>query len=131
MGLIFINIVMAFSRSFIPFLPSLLLASGWFVHRAFAQNANTPSYLPPKEKVVQLEKISVNGRRDEKNYSTQRLTTATKTDTALGNVPQAITIVTRELIDDQAMHSIEDLTRYVPGAGIAQGEGNRDTPVLR
>ena len=29
------------------------------------------------------------------------------------------------------MHSIADVTRYVPGAGIAQGEGNRDTPVLR
>ena len=29
------------------------------------------------------------------------------------------------------MRSIGDVTRYVPGAGIAQGEGNRDTPVLR
>ena len=43
----------------------------------------------------------------------------------------SISVITRELIDDQAMHSIGDVTRYVPGVGIAQGEGNRDTPVMR
>ena len=29
------------------------------------------------------------------------------------------------------MRGMADLVRYVPGVGIAQGEGNRDTPVLR
>jgi catecholate siderophore receptor len=111
-------------------LPAFILAGGSF-GQLFAQNADTPSYLPPGDEIVELEKFSVSGRRDDKTYSTQRITTATKTDTALVNVPQAITVVTRELIDDQAMLSIGDLTRYVPGAGIAQGEGNRDTPVMR
>ena len=36
-----------------------------------------------------------------------------------------------ELIGDQSMQSMADVVRYVPGVGIAQGEGNRDTPVLR
>ncbi|MEO6245122.1 MAG: TonB-dependent receptor plug domain-containing protein, partial [Opitutaceae bacterium] len=94
-----------------------------------AQSA-TPSYLPLKETAVLLEKFEVSDR-PEKSYSTLRSATATKTDTALINVPQSISVVTRELIDDQAMHSIGDVMRYVPGAGIAQGEGNRDTPVLR
>jgi len=97
---------------------------------ASAQNATTPSYLPPKEETVLLEKFQVSDQR-EKTYSSQRSVTATKTDTALVNVPQSISVVTRELIDDQAMNGIGDVTRYVPGAGIAQGEGNRDTPVLR
>ncbi len=97
---------------------------------AFAQNTITPSYLPPKEEAVHLEKFEVTDRR-EKTYASQRSLTATKTDTALVNVPQSISVVTRELIDDQAMQNIGDVTRYVPGAGIAQGEGNRDTPVLR
>src|SRR4051794_2313933 len=90
-----------------------------------------PSYLPPAEEVMRLEKIQVTGLHAGKSYSIQRSRTATKTDTALVNVPQAITVVTRELIDDQAMRSIGDVTRYVPGVGIAQGEGNRDTPVMR
>ena len=29
------------------------------------------------------------------------------------------------------MPSMADVVRYVPGVGIAQGEGNRDTPILR
>lgn len=90
-----------------------------------------PSYLPPANEVLQLEKLQVNGHNGKDNYAVQRSITATKTDTALVDVPQAVTVVTRELIDDQAMRSIGDVTRYVPGVGIAQGEGNRDTPVLR
>ena len=99
---------------------------------ASAQNApaTTPSYLPPKEDTVHLEKFEVSDRR-EKTYTSQHSVTATKTDTDLVNIPQSLSVVTRELIDDQAMLSIGDVTRYVPGAGIAQGEGNRDTPVLR
>ena len=29
------------------------------------------------------------------------------------------------------MQSMADVVRYVPGCGMAQGEGNRDTPMLR
>lgn len=98
---------------------------------AFAQAATVPSYLPEREETVQLEKLEVSGQRDEKAYAVSRSVTGTKTDTALVNVPQSVSVVTRELIDDTAMLSIGDVTRFVPGVGIAQGEGNRDTPVLR
>ena len=108
----------------------LVLPFGLAASTVFSQAATTPSYLPPRDHTIHLEKFRVNDQR-EKSYSSQRSVTATKTDTALVDVPQAISVVTRELIDDQAMHSIGDITRYVPGAGIAQGEGNRDTPVLR
>ncbi|MES1168343.1 MAG: TonB-dependent receptor plug domain-containing protein, partial [Oleiharenicola lentus] len=98
---------------------------------ALAQTEVTPSYLPPQEPVLQLDKVQVDGHSDKDSYSIQSSHTATKTDTALVNVPQSISVITRELIDDQAMLSIGDVTRYVPGVGIAQGEGNRDTPVMR
>ena len=29
------------------------------------------------------------------------------------------------------MQSMADVVRYVPGVGMAQGEGNRDTPIFR
>lgn len=79
---------------------------------------------------VELDKIEV--RTDgEQPYHIARIRSATKTDTPLQDVPQAITVVSRDLIDDQAMRGMADVIRYVPGVGIAQGEGNRDTPVLR
>ncbi|HLP03072.1 MAG TPA: TonB-dependent siderophore receptor [Opitutaceae bacterium] len=96
-----------------------------------ADDLATPSYLPSSDEVYRLADFEVNGQRDEGVYAVQRSITATKVDTALVDVPQSISVITRELIDDQAMQSIGDVTRYVPGVGIAQGEGNRDTPVLR
>lgn len=57
--------------------------------------------------------------------------TALKTDTPLIDVPQTVSVVTREQLDDQASHSIADVLRYVPGTTIGQGEGNRDQITLR
>jgi catecholate siderophore receptor len=57
--------------------------------------------------------------------------TAMKTLTPLRDVPQSVTVVTQSMIADHRMQSMADVVRYVPGVGIAQGEGNRDTPILR
>jgi catecholate siderophore receptor len=108
-----------------------MLACCTLAAAGLAQAEMAPSYLPPADEVLQLEKFQVNGHNGKESYAIQRSVTATKTDTALVDVPQAVTVITRELIDDQAMRNIGDVTRYVPGVGIAQGEGNRDTPVLR
>jgi catecholate siderophore receptor len=55
----------------------------------------------------------------------------TRTLTPLRDVPQAITVVTRAQIADLSMQSMADVVQYVPGVGMAQGEGHRDAPVLR
>lgn len=60
-----------------------------------------------------------------------RTITATKTDTPLRDVPQSITVIGKGQLEEQSIRSVQDLVRYVPGIGIAQGEGNRDTPVFR
>lgn len=64
-------------------------------------------------------------------YVATQTVTATKTDTPLIDVPQTITVVTREQLDDQAQRSMADVLRYVPGVTIGQGEGNRDQITLR
>ncbi len=64
-------------------------------------------------------------------YLLSESSTATKTQTPLRDVPQAITVVTQELIKDQMMMSIGDVVRYVPGITGVQGEGNRDQVVIR
>ena len=57
--------------------------------------------------------------------------TATRTPTPLRDVPQAVTVVSRALIADQAMQGMADVARYVPGVTMGQGEGNRDQPTIR
>lgn len=64
-------------------------------------------------------------------YRTEASPTATKTDTALRDVPQTLTVVPRALLLDQNAQSIADAVKSVPGVSIAQGEGNRDQVVLR
>lgn len=64
-------------------------------------------------------------------YLADDIVTATKTDTPLIDVPQSVTVVTRERLDDQAMRSMADVLRYVPGTTVGQGEGNRDQITLR
>lgn len=80
---------------------------------------------------LQLDRVTIKGSRYLPEYQVRDTRSATKTDTPLVNVPQAATVVTEELIRDQAMTGLPDVLRYVPGAGVAQGEGNRDTAVMR
>lgn len=54
-----------------------------------------------------------------------------KAPTPLIDVPQSVTVLTREQIDDQGVTQLTDALRYVPGVVLAQGEGNRDQIVLR
>jgi catecholate siderophore receptor len=79
---------------------------------------------------TKLPEVQVNSDKEQK-YLVKQTSTATKTDTLLRDTPQAITVVSQELIRDQAMQSMADVIRYVPGVVTAQGEGNRDTAVFR
>lgn len=64
-------------------------------------------------------------------YAAKNSVTATKTDTALIDVPQSINVIGRKQLKDQAHHSIGDVLRYTSGVTIGQGEGNRDQITLR
>jgi catecholate siderophore receptor len=88
-----------------------------------------PAGAAPDASPIELDRVRVTGQRE--GYAARATRSATKTDTPLRDVPQAVSVVTREVIDDQGMTSLTDALRLVPGVGVAQGEGNRDTPVLR
>jgi catecholate siderophore receptor len=64
-------------------------------------------------------------------YGSKSTSTATKTDTEVKDIPQALTTVTAQQIGDQQLRSIGELMLFVPGASYNAGEGNRDTIVLR
>jgi len=56
---------------------------------------------------------------------------ATKTNTPLINIPQSVSVVTKDFIRDQNFQQVTDIARYVPGVAVHQGEGNRDELVIR
>ena len=64
-------------------------------------------------------------------YDVAAVTSGTKTITPLRDVPQSVTVVTRQLIQDQLMLSVADVVRYVPGIIAHQGENNRDQVIIR
>ena len=87
-----------------------------------AQSQGTPSE-------AAVEKVTVTGKRS--GYRQSDTATATKTDTPVRDVPQSVTVITKDLIKDQDMRSMADVVRYVPGVSMGQGEGHRDAPTLR
>ena len=64
-------------------------------------------------------------------YDVAAVTSSTRTVTPLRDVPQSVTVVTRQLMQDQLMMSIADVVRYVPGITAHQGENNRDQVIIR
>jgi catecholate siderophore receptor len=56
---------------------------------------------------------------------------ATKSNTPLVDIPQSLSVITRDFIRDQSFQGLTDVTRYVPGVAVHQGEGNRDELVIR
>ena len=64
-------------------------------------------------------------------YRSPSLTSAMKMLTPVRDVPQSVTIISRQLIADQLMQSVADTLRYVPGVSAHQGENNRDQVIIR
>ena len=101
-------------------------ADGFTVKRTSTPTSGLDSAIPLTVlPVVKVMSSAMGG------YAAAYSTTATKTNTLLRDIPQSITVVTRELIRDQSMQSMADVARYVPGVGVSQGEGNRDALVFR
>ena len=73
--------------------------------------------------------IVVTGQRPE--YGIKSTGTATRTDTLLRNIPQAMSVVSEAQIEDQSLRSVADLLLFVPGATPGTGESNRDQLTLR
>jgi catecholate siderophore receptor len=68
---------------------------------------------------------------DTSGYLTTVVTSATRTTTLLRDIPQSISVVSREQIKDQSMQSMSDVVAYVPGVTSHQGENNRDQLIFR
>ena len=99
-----------------------------FLALSLSMALSSAAHARPEDPAV-LDKIEVKGFPFR--YQASDPSSAMKTETALKDTPQAVTVVTEQQIDDQALHGMADILRYVPGVGMAQGEGHRDAPVMR
>lgn len=106
-----------------PLAAALALA---LVAPAHAQTSAAAS----SQQATELDTVEVIGKVDY-GYVQKHSTSATKTDTDLNDVPQAVTVITQDLIQDLGVQGMADAVRYVPGIGVTQGEGNRDGLVFR
>jgi catecholate siderophore receptor len=64
-------------------------------------------------------------------YQIGSTSSATKTLTELRNIPQSISVATKQQLADQNMTSIGEVVRYQPGITSHQGENNRDQVIIR
>lgn len=64
-------------------------------------------------------------------YLATGMSTATKTNTPIKSIPQSITIVTKDLAEDQGSNTVGEALRFVPGVIVQQGEGHRDQVTIR
>src|SRR5215475_4765905 len=74
---------------------------------------------------------SYDARTGTIGYYTNSTPVATKVNTPLVDIPQSISVLTKDFIRDQSFQNLTDVVRYVPGVAVHQGEGNRDELVIR
>src|SRR3569623_1399470 len=89
------------------------------------------SQTPPQTPAAFPNTATFDARTGTVGYYSNSTSVATKTTPSLLNIAQSVTVVPKQMIEDQAPHSITDFTRYIPGVTVHQGEGNRDELVIR
>lgn len=91
---------------------------------AFAADAQQPPA------VVELGATQINTEQQlgtttegSQSYTTGSMATATKLPLSLRETPQAVTVITRQRMDDQAMTSVNDVVKNTPGLFLSQADG--------
>ncbi|ODU60428.1 MAG: TonB-dependent receptor [Comamonadaceae bacterium SCN 68-20] len=77
-----------------------------------------------------LPEVTIQGS-GEPAYSPAEAGAATKIDVPLRDVPQTVNVITRELMRDRGVQSMEDAVKSVPGINLSHGDGQRDQVVIR
>jgi len=80
----------------------------------------------------ELPEIKVQGTREAApTYNAPTATTASKVEAPLRDIPQTVNVVPQQLLQDQAVRSMEGALKWVPGVGLSHGDGQRDQVTIR
>jgi catecholate siderophore receptor len=116
---------------------SLLAALAATAATTLAAHAQSPGAGAAAENATRdsartLQAVEVRANRVRRSsYGARRISSATRTEVPLLDVPQSVSVVGSGLIADLSMQSMSDVLRYVPGVTMGQGEGHRDAPTIR
>ena len=83
-----------------------------------------PSWIPAGEQLWRGP-TNVNG------YFAGGTSTATKTNTKILDIPQSVTIITQQQLQDRNSLTLNQALSYTPGVTVTQGEGNTDAITIR
>src|SRR5262249_19734446 len=104
-------LIVTFALALVPLLPSKPLAQ-----------APSPQEEKSAPKAVRIEETQVTADREpeqEQGYGVENATSAMKMNTPLLETPQAVSVVTRALMDDQGARKLDDVLKNV--AGVTPG----------
>ncbi|WP_213941398.1 TonB-dependent siderophore receptor [Pseudomonas sp. dw_612] len=108
-----------------PFSPGLLAIAIYFAstHAAIAaETANPPATLELDATSITSEQLGAT-TEGTGSYTTGPMQTATKLPLTMRETPQAVTVITRQRMDDQAMTSVNDVVKNTPGLFLSQSSG--------
>ncbi|WP_044416280.1 TonB-dependent siderophore receptor [Halarcobacter anaerophilus] len=71
-----------------------------------------------KESLGNVEIISSNASEDTDSYTIDSMNTSTKLDLSIRNTPQAVSVFTRQKLDDQNITSYQELLSKIPGVTL-------------
>ncbi|MCS3847004.1 outer membrane receptor for ferric coprogen and ferric-rhodotorulic acid [Xanthomonas campestris] len=72
--------------------------------------------------VTTLDGVNVTG---ERGYTVEKTTAGTRMNLSLREIPQSVTVITRDRMDDQNLQSITDVLNNVTGISVAQSDSER------
>ncbi|MGN6091844.1 MAG: TonB-dependent siderophore receptor [Luteibacter jiangsuensis] len=81
--------------------------------------------------VVPLATVDVQGLVSDTGFKADTTRTVTRQETALADVPQSVTVVTRDVIESQQAVDIGDVARYVAGVQYVDGYGGSPLFLIR
>lgn len=107
----------------------LLAGAAFFVAQASTSFAETGGDAAEQDRQYLPDGIIVTGQRE--GYAEDDGSSGTKTPTPVIDVPQTITFITEDQLEDQSIRQLGDALRYVSGISIETGEGHRDEIFIR
>ncbi|MDN3224052.1 TonB-dependent siderophore receptor [Pseudomonas nunensis] len=108
-----------------PFSPGLLAVAIYFASTSAAigaETANPPATLELDATSITSEQLGAT-TEGTGSYTTGLMQTATKLPLTMRETPQAVTVITRQRMDDQAMTSVNDVVKNTPGLFLSQSSG--------
>ena len=89
---------------------------------------NTTLFFPLEVEEIELQGVEVTGRK-ERGYKNTNTFTATKTETPIRYVPQSVSYVTKEVIQDQMAFKMMDVLKNI--SGVSQNSYTNNKYILR